>query len=107
MSLREGFEYGFAAYQDTEWCIRREGAFRMLCGRRHGFVPVAQPENPQSVHQECLEAYAAAVTPQPTEVAGEVGVCPACGTEQPVAGGRIQAHGGCPGVNMAPKGGSR
>lgn len=102
--LTEGFEYGYAAHQEVEWCIRREGAWNMLCGRRCGFVPVAQPERPDPLHQECLDAYAALVQADRTESA-EVGVCPVCDAEVPLDGGLIGQHGGCVGVNLRPKGG--
>lgn len=107
--LADGFEYGYAAHQEVEWCIRREGAWNMLCGRRRGFVPVLMaPANPDPVHAECAALYEALtrpVEPVATEPVGESGVCPACGTVQPVDGGRVQAHGGCPGVNMRPRAG--
>lgn len=49
-------EYGYARGQDTEWCATNPGdKTRMLCGRRRGWVPAAQPAKPHPLHDKCRE----------------------------------------------------
>lgn len=77
-------------------CLRRAGAGRMLCLRplnpmpHVGFVPVAQPVDPEPVCASCVR------------VLGRLlGWCPVCGA-QLVAGprGLTPPHDECVGVNL-------
>lgn len=112
-----GFEYGFPTCEGTVYCIRREGATRMLCGRRVGFVPVVQPEHPRTVHADCLKVMCVRGAEQQKPAKRDLGVCPVCRGEVPLSSGRVEAHGEwrrsaigqrfqidvpCLGINMVP-----
>jgi hypothetical protein len=107
VSLPPGFEYGYRTHEQVVWCIRRDGAPVTLCRRSVstdrgvGYFPAAQPAHPRPVCEQCREAMWGART-RPRERPIVSGVCPVCGERQPMFEGRVQEHGGCPGVNMPP-----
>jgi hypothetical protein len=89
----EGYSFGFAAGEGSMWCIHRDDIVgRMLCGRRVGHIPVPQPQRPKNVHRDCLEAMYGQGERAPSRDE-DFGVCPVCGGEAAVFGGRLQRHG--------------
>lgn len=88
-----GYEYGFPTGEGTIWCIRRADAHRMLCGRRVGFVPAAQPEAPRLVHADCLRVMFGQGAPKQRRPQQPSGRCPVCRGEVPLAAGRMGSHG--------------
>lgn len=105
LPLPDGFEFGEVVRNLGLWCIRRNRAQLMLCGREVRQVPPRDwwPLDWAEVHRDCVQALAALTAP-----VREARVCPACGGAVGVVDGRVQPHfdGGvpCVGVNMAPRG---
>ncbi len=97
-------EFGWAARQQVQKCAHVPGAKRMLCGRKVGFIPATGMGRPTDdvLHGRCRELLNAGAVEAPVRHGQG---CPVCGEPAPVVGGRITAHGGCPGVNMPVGGG--
>ncbi len=101
MLLPEEFESNWPVGEDVRWCIRRSGAQQTLCEARvvrsGWFSNALGPKDLATLHRVCLDVLL-------DEVTQRVGVCQVCDAEVALDGERVGPHGGCAGVNMAPRG---
>jgi hypothetical protein len=102
-------ETGYRPGEDVVWCVRWSRAPRTLCDRGSTYngragswlVPMLGPSDPALACPVCLAVLRDLIAhPVQTPPSGPSGVCPVCGQVKAVQGGRLVAHGICPGAGM-------